>query len=135
MRKLIFPAFLLGVLALLSFTTMPGGGVTRLGKMLYQVAPDSRILDADKQAISNILKAAYNVRDLQVAGEMPLQPVVLQGKKGANPNWVVNKKAFVTAVDEKAIHYDVIKTGVSITDLDPNFARMNTILAKYADSK
>ena len=135
MRKLIFPAFLLGALALLSFTTMPGGGVTRLGKMLYQVAPDSRMQEADKQAVIGILKATYNVRDLQGARELPLQPVPLQGKKGTKANWVVNKKAFVTAIDEKAIKYDVIKEGETLDDADPNYSRLNAILSKYADAK
>jgi len=132
MRKLIFPAVLLGAMALLSFTAILGGGITRQGATLYQVAPNARLSEGDKQALLNVLKTVYNVSDLRAAGQMSLKPVALRGKKGANPNWVVSTKAFATFIDTKAIHYDVIKEPRA--NLGSNFANMDAILTKYADS-
>jgi hypothetical protein len=68
-----------------------------------------------------------------------LKPVPLNGKKGKNPNWVVDKKAFITAIDEKAIHYDnEPKTPTDPKDpesptTNASFVKLNTILAKYGD--
>jgi len=138
MSKFSLPTFLFASLIFISFTVNPGQGVTRLGKFTYNVSSTARFQESEKQEILSILKATYGIKDINTAREIILKPVPLNGAKGKNPNWVVDKKAFITAIDEKAIHYDnTPKTPDGPKDpaptTDASFIRLNTILAKYAD--
>ena len=139
MRKFSLPTFLFASLIFISFTTNPGQGVTRLGKFTYQVSSSAKIQESEKKEIISILKATYGINDVNTAREITLKPVPLNGKKGKNPNWVVDKKAFITAIDEKAIHYDnEPKTPTDPKDpesptTNASFVKLNTILAKYGD--
>jgi hypothetical protein len=139
MSKFSLPTFLFASLIFISFTTNPGQGVTRLGKFTYQVSSSAKIQESEKKEIISILKATYGVNDVNTAREITLKPVPLNGKKGKNPNWVVDKKAFITAIDEKAIHYDnEPKTPTDPKDpesptTNASFVKLNTILAKYGD--
>jgi|GEM_PF-1372327 hypothetical protein len=138
MSKFSLPTFLFASLIFISFTVNPGQGVTRLGKYTYNVSSTARVQESEKQEILSILKATYGIKDINTAREIILKPVPLNGAKGKNPNWVVDKKAFITAIDEKAIHYDnTPKTPDGPKDpaptTDASFIRLNTILAKYAD--
>ena len=138
MSKFSLPTFLFASLIFISFTVNPGQGVTRLGKFTYNVSSTARVQESEKQEILSILKATYGIKDINTAREIILKPVPLNGAKGKNPNWVVDKKAFITAIDEKAIHYDnTPKTPDGPKDpaptTDASFIRLNTILAKYAD--
>jgi hypothetical protein len=138
MSKFSLPTFLFASLIFISFTVNPGQGVTRLGKYTYNVSSTARVQESEKQEILSILKATYGIKDINTAREIILKPVPLNGAKGKNPNWVVDKKAFITAIDEKAIHYDnTPKTPDAPKDPAPttnaSFIRLNTILAKYAD--
>jgi len=138
MSKFSLPTFLFASLIFISFTVNPGQGVTRLGKYTYNVSSTARVQESEKQEILSILKATYGIKDINTAREIILKPVPLNGAKGKNPNWVVDKRAFITAIDEKAIHYDnTPKTPDGPKDpaptTDASFIRLNTILAKYAD--
>jgi hypothetical protein len=139
MSKFSLPTFLFASLIFISFTTNPGQGVTRLGKFTYQVSSSAKIQESEKKEIISILKATYGINDVNTAREITLKPVPLNGKKGKNPNWVVDKKAFITAIDEKAIHYDnEPKTPTDPKDpesptTNASFVKLNTILAKYGD--
>jgi hypothetical protein len=142
MRKFSLPTFLFASLIFISFTVNPGQGVTRLGKFTYNVSSTARVQESEKQEILSTLKATYGIKDVNTARELILKPVPLNGKEGKRPNWVVDKKAFITAIDEKAIHYDnVPKDPKGPTDpqdpkaptTDASFMRLNNILTKYAD--
>ena len=138
MSKFSLPTFLFASLIFISFTVNPGQGVTRLGKFTYNVSSTARVQESEKQEIISILKATYGINDVNTAREITVKPVPLNGAKGKNPNWVVDKRAFITAIDEKAIHYDnTPKTPDGPKDpaptTDASFIRLNTILAKYAD--
>jgi hypothetical protein len=138
MSKFSLPTFLFASLIFISFTVNPGQGVTRLGKYTYNVSSTARVQESEKQEIISILKATYGINDVNTAREITVKPVPLNGAKGKNPNWVVDKRAFITAIDEKAIHYDnTPKTPDAPKDPAPttnaSFIRLNTILAKYAD--
>jgi hypothetical protein len=139
MSKFSLPTFLFASLIFISFTTNPGQGVTRLGKFTYQVSSSAKIQESEKKEIISILKATYGINDVNTAREITLKLVPLNGKKGKNPNWVVDKKAFITAIDEKAIHYDnEPKTPTDPKDpesptTNASFVKLNTILAKYGD--
>lgn len=138
MSKFSLPTFLFASLIFISFTVNPGQGVTRLGKFTYNVSSTARVQESEKQEIISIIKAAYGINDVNTAREITLKPVPLNGREGKRPNWVVDKKAFITAIDEKAIHYDnTPKTPDGPKDPAPttnaSFIRLNTILAKYAD--
>jgi hypothetical protein len=138
MSKFSLPTFLFASLIFISFTVNPGQGVTRLGKFTYNVSSTARVQESEKQEIISILKATYGINDVNTAREITVKPVPLNGAKGKNPNWVVDKRAFITAIDEKAIHYDnTPKTPDAPKDPAPttnaSFIRLNTILAKYAD--
>lgn len=138
MSKFSLPTFLFASLIFISFTVNPGQGVTRLGKFTYNVSSTARVQESEKQEIISILKATYGINDVNTAREITLKPVPLNGREGKRPNWVVDKKAFITAIDEKAIHYDnTPKTPDGPKDPAPttnaSFIRLNTILAKYAD--
>ena len=138
MSKFSLPTFLFASLIFISFTVNPGQGVTRLGKFTYNVSSAARVQESEKQEILSILKATYGIKDINTAREIILKPVPLNGKEGKRPNWVVDKRAFVFAIDEKAIHYDnTPKTPDGPKDPAPttnaSFIRLNTILAKYAD--
>lgn len=130
MRRLILPALVLGAFALLSFRSQPGSGVTRLGASLFQIAPGAKMSDADKQVILNTIKKAYNLNDLQGAKEITLKPVSYEARKGKNPNWVMETKAFMSAVETKFIHFDN-----KVIELSPDLSNMNAVLSKYAASK
>jgi len=140
MSKFSLPTFLFVSLIFISFTINPGQGVTRLGKFTYKVSSTARIQESEKKEIISILKATYGINDVNNARELTLKAVPLNGKKGKNPNWVVDKKAFITAIDEKAIHYNNEPTPPtdpkepeSPTTTNASFVRLNTILAKYGD--
>jgi len=139
MSKFSLPTFLFASLIFISFTVNPGQGVTRLGKYTYNVSSTARVQESEKQEILSILKATYGIKDINTAREIILKPVPLNGAKGKNPNWVVDKKAFITAIDEKAIHYDnEPKTPTDPKDpesptTNASFVKLNTILAKYGD--
>jgi hypothetical protein len=138
MSKFSLPTFLFASLIFISFTVNPGQGVTRLGKFTYNVSSTARVQESEKQEILSILKATYGIKDVNTAREITLKPVPLNGREGKRPNWVVDKRAFVFAIDEKAIHYDnKPKTPDGPKDpaptTDASFIRLNTILAKYAD--
>ncbi|MFM8449774.1 MAG: hypothetical protein ACKOAY_06680 [Haliscomenobacter sp.] len=130
MRRLIIPALLLGAFALLSFRSQPGSGVTRLGATLYQVAPGARVNAEDKQAMLNTIKKAYNLTDLQLAKEITLKPIPYESKKGKNPNWVLETKAFMSAVETKFIHFDN-----KAPEMSPDLSQMSAVLGKYAAPK
>ena len=133
MSKFSLPTFLFISLIFISFTINPGQGVTRLGKFTYQVSSSARIQESEKREIVSILKATYGINDVNNARELTLKAVPLNGKKGKNPNWVVDKKAFITAIDEKAIHYDNVPQDPKAPTTDASFMRLNNILTKYAD--
>jgi hypothetical protein len=140
MSKFILPTILFASLIFISFTTNPGQGVTRLGKFTYNVSSTARIQESEKREIVSILKATYGIKDVNNARELTLKPVPLNGKKGKNPNWVVDKKAFILAIDEKAIHYDNKpetptdpKDPETPTTTNASFVRLNSILSKYGD--
>lgn len=139
MSKFSLPTFLFASLIFISFTTNPGQGVTRLGKFTYQVSSSAKIQESEKREILSILKATYGIKDVNTAREITLKPVPLNGAKGKNPNWVVDKKIGITFLDEKAIHYNNDKPKTPDGPKDPaptqdaSFIRLNTILAKYAD--
>lgn len=140
MSKFILPTILFASLIFISFTTNPGQGVTRLGKFTYNVSSTARIQESEKREIVSILKATYGINDVNNARELTLKPVPLNGKKGKNPNWVVDKKAFIFAIDEKAIHYDNKpetptdpKDPETPTTTNASFVRLNSILSKYGD--
>lgn len=140
MSKFILPTILFASLIFISFTTNPGQGVTRLGKFTYNVSSTARIQESEKREIVSILKATYGINDVNNARELPLKPVPLNGKKGKNPNWVVDEKAFIFAIDKKAIHYDNKpetptdpKDPETPTTTNASFVRLNSILSKYGD--
>jgi len=140
MSKFILPTILFASLIFISFTTNPGQGVTRLGKFTYNVSSTARIQESEKREIVSILKATYGINDVNNARELTLKPVPLNGKKGKNPNWVVDEKAFIFAIDEKAIHYDNKpetptdpKDPETPTTTNASFVRLNSILSKYGD--
>jgi hypothetical protein len=138
MSTFSLPTFLFASLIFISFTINPGQGVTRLGKFAYKVSTTAKVQESEKQEIISILKATYGINDVNGAREITVKPVPLNGAKGKNPNWVVDKKVFLTAIDEKAVHWDNSpKTPDAPKDPAPttnaSFIRLNTILAKYAD--
>jgi hypothetical protein len=142
MSKFSLPTFLFVSLIFISFTTNPGQGVTRLGKFTYQVSSSAKIQESEKKEIISILKATYGINDVNNARELTLKPVPLNGKKGKNPNWIVDKKVALMVIDEKAIHFDNVPTPPadpkdpeSPTTTNASFVRLNTILAKYGDMK
>ncbi|MFN5575189.1 MAG: hypothetical protein ACK5BH_02700 [Bacteroidota bacterium] len=98
------------------------------------------IQESEKKEIISILKATYGINDVNNARELTLKAVPLNGKNVKNPNWVVDNKAFITEIDEKAIHYNNEPTPPtdpkepeSPTTTNASFVRLNTILAKYGD--
>jgi hypothetical protein len=133
MSKFSLPTFLFASLIFISFTVNPGQGVTRLGKFTYNVSSTARVQESEKQEVLSILKATYGIKDVNTAREITLKPVPLNGAKGKNPNWVVDKRAFVFAIDEKAIHYDNVPKDPKAPATDASFMRLNNILTKYAD--
>jgi hypothetical protein len=133
MSKFSLPTFLFASLIFISFTVNPGQGVTRLGKFTYNVSSTARVQESEKQEILSILKATYGIKDINTAREITLKPIPLDGAKGKNPNWVVDTKAFVFAIDKKAIHYDNVPKDPKAPATDGSFMRLNNILTKYAD--
>lgn len=139
MSKFSLPTFLFASLIFISFTTNPGQGVTRLGKFTYQVSSSAKIQESEKQEVLSILKATYGITDVNNARELTVKAVPLNGKKGKNPNWIVDKKVALMVIDEKAIHFNNDKPKTPDGPKDPapttdaSFIRLNTILAKYAD--
>lgn len=138
MSKFSLSTFLFASLIFISFTTNPGQGVTRLGKFAYKVSTTAKMQEFEKQEIMSILKATYGINDVNGARELTVKPVPLNGAKGKNPNWIVDKKVALMVIDEKAINWDnAPKTPDEPKDPAPttnaSFIRLNTILAKYAD--
>ena len=133
MSKFGLPTFLFASLIFISFTVNTGLGVTRLGKFTYNVSSTAKVQESEKQEIISILKATYGIKDVNTARELTVKPVPLNGREGKRPNWVVDKKAFITAIDEKAIHYDNVPQDPKAPTTDASFMRLNNILTKYAD--
>jgi hypothetical protein len=140
MSKLMFSSLLFCSLIFVSLTTKPGDGVTKLGTFSYQISSDLRMQPSDKQEFLNVIKSTYGIRDIN-AREITLKPVPLNGKKGKNPNWIVDTKIGPLFVDKKAIHYDNKPETPKEPDspkepesptTNSSFNKLNSIISKYA---